>query len=553
MLFRPGLLGRIPCPQDWYFGSGPPTIDSPFNPSSGMPDGWAYTRADNVATDCTYMDGSTITTYTTYNTNQPRLLPFGLLMEPSRTNYFLNSEAPAVANKDITLAVGTYTCWYLGTAATVNILQNTAVIAGGGGGQVRVGIPFTFQVTTAGTVTFFIISGTTRIQVENGPNATSYILSGATPVTRAEERLQQNFFGGQLNQAQGTYWIEWMSAQNARTSGLHSILMTAGIGSYTSSNNTDMIVSDDFVSTQTWAEGHTVIGSNNYGLLLPLAKPPGNVSRIAYSVSLHRNQIAADYILDPRQATDVGARPPSLLAITLGGGGAYDSLNQPMNGYLRGFKYWPVAMPDSELKECTGAGYYRGAPIIDMDFTQGVWPLRRATFNRLATTGVVTDSFYTDAAGSTYNTFPGTGNVGPRFFGNRGLLLECVRANYMPVSNAPITRASVAIPTTTVFCAWMIGTGSITLSNGTGTLGTVVGPLTITAGVVTKFLMATAGTLTVTVTGSVNRVQIEGMGNNPNSWALGPSSFMQNGGVSALGHGAEQLTMPTAKDRKSVV
>ena len=72
--------------------------------------------------------------------------------------------------------------------------------------------------------------------------------------------------------------------------------------------------------------------------------------------------------------------------------------------------------------ECTGAGYYRGAPIVDMDFTQGVWPNRRATFIRTATTGIVTDGFYTDAAGSSFNTFAGLNT--PRFFGSRGLLLR---------------------------------------------------------------------------------------------------------------------------------
>ena len=351
MLFRPGLIGRLPCPQDWYFGSGAPSIDNGFAGVGTLPGNWTYTRTDAVATDCVYMDGSTVTTYRTYNTNEPRLLPFGLLMEPSRTNYFTNSEAPAVATKDLTLAVGTYTCWYLGTAANVNILQNTAVIASGGGGQARVGIPFTFQVTTAGTVSFFITAGTTRIQVENGQDATSYILSGATPVTRADDKLVQNFFGGQLNIDQGTYWCEFMwagSANYANTNTFPTIeahLMVAGIGSYSSNNNTHMMMaanSGGVNQLSGFVSNNSGIPVNFVGL--PVPKAPGNVSRAAMSVSPTRMQTAIDYVIGVGAA--VTYQVPNLLAVTLGGGGAR---TMGFNGYIRGFKYWPVAMPDSEL------------------------------------------------------------------------------------------------------------------------------------------------------------------------------------------------------------
>ena len=40
--------------------------------------------------------------------------------------------------------------------------------------------------------------------------------------------------------------------------------------------------------------------------------------------------------------------------------------------------------------------------------------------------------------------------------------------------------------------------------------------------------------------------QIEGMGNNGNAWALGPLSYVNNTGASALSRGAEYLIMPTA-------
>ena len=536
MLYRPGLLGRLPCPQDWYFGSGAPTIDSPFNPSAGMPAGWAYTRADNVATNCLYTDGATVTTYTTYNTNQPRLLDFGLLMEPSRTNYFLNSEAPAANSVPYTLPVGTYTLWHQNTTTSrsVSYTSNTATCVPPSG-SVLPNTPLTFQVTVAGTVTFTIPLNSIRIQLENGSSPTSYILAGATPITRADDKLVQNFFGGQLNPSQGTYWVEYV--KTGPLTGAAEVIMTAGNGSYSSNANTDQLVTsvvggNNSVQSQIWAVG--AAGTNT----VTLPKPIGNVSRVALSVAQRRVMTAADYTLAPAPV-DPNFRPASLLAITLGGGG----LSTTFNGFIRGFKYWPVAMPDAELKECTGAGYYKSPPVFDYDFTTGVWP-RRATFTRTAVSANPTDSFYTDLAGSSFNQFAGLNT--PRFFGNRGVLMEINRANYMPVSATPITRSSVAIPTTTVFCAWMIGTGSVVLSNGTGTIGTVQGSLTLTNGMFTKFIMSVAGTVQVTITGSVNRVQIEGMGNNVNGWAMGPSSFVNNTGVSALSRGSEYLIMPTA-------
>jgi hypothetical protein len=491
------------------------------------------------------MDGSTVTTYRTYNTNEPRLLPFGLLMEPSRTNYMLNSEAPTAGTKTITLAVGYYTIWSLGNTSTINFAATGTGICTPATNNVSAGTPLQFQVTTAGTFNVIVPANTLRIQIENGPDATSYILSGATPITRADDKLLQNFFGGQLNVDQGTYWVEFMwagSANYANTNTFPTVeahLMVAGVGSYTSDARTHMMM----VANSGGVNQLSGYATNNSGIpvnvvTLPVPKTPGNVSRAAMSVSQTRAQTAIDYVVGAGAAVTYPG--PSLLAVTLGGGGAR---TMGFNGYIRGFKYWPVAMPDSELKECTGAGYYRGAPIVDLDFTQGVWPNRRATFTRTATTAVVTDGFYTDAAGSSYNTFAGL--TTPRFLGSRGLLAEIQRFNYFPVSAAPITRQTISIGVTTTICAWMIGTGSITISNGTGTIGTVQGSLTLTAGQVTKFNMSVAGTLNVTVTGSVNRVQLEVLGNNANCFGLGPSTFIGVPSTSAAARGSEYLIMPT--------
>lgn len=533
MLYRPGLLGRLPCPQDWYFGSGPPTIDDAFTGST-LPGSWVFTRASANATNCLYTDGVTDASFRTYNTNEARLLPFGLLMEPQRTNLFLNSEAPATQN--ISLSAGTYTVWMQGTG--------TVVVSGSGltplSGSPTQGVPYTFTAQAGTTATVAISAPVTRVQFELGNSATSYIVSGPTAQTRAEDRLSQNFFGGQINQQQGTYWVEFMwNAPAYAPAPLAARVMTAGIGSFSSDANSDQITMTSYSPTINYVNGVSIDQANNFTNItsnLTPTRPFGSVNRVAMSVSPSRIQLAMDYVLAGAGNTPV--RPTSMLVVTLGCGGAQA---MAFNGFLRGFKYWRTAMPDSELKECTGAGYYRSGPVFDFDFTTGVFP-RQLTYTRTgALNGVITDSFITDAPGSTYNTYAATV---PRIFAQRGLLMESIRYNYYGTSNTPGTRVTAGLPVAMTIGAWMVGTGSITISNGTGTIGTVVGSLTVTQGQIVKFVMATTGNINVTVTGSVNRVMVEAINQNiANLFALAPTSFIQTVGA-PQSRNNDYVTMP---------
>ena len=539
MLYRPGLLGRLPCPQDWYFGSGPPTIDDAFTGST-LPGSWVFTRASANATNCLYTDGSSVTTYTTYNMNQPRLLDFGLLMEPQRTNLFLNSEAPV--SQTITLAAGSYTVWLLGpTAASVAASQGTAIITGG---NFTVNMTTTnmrsFVVTTAGTVSFICAGSPLRVQVENGPSATSYIVSSATAQTRAEDRLSQNFFGGQLNQQRGTYWVEFMwNGPTYAPAPLAARVLVAGNGSFATDANSDQINLTSFSASVNYINGVSIDSANNFTNSTSNLTPPkafGSVNRVAMSVAPTRIQLAMDYVL--ANAGNTPVRPTSLLAITLGCGGAQA---MAFNGYIRGFKYWPVAMPDAELKECTGAGYYRGVPVFDLDGTD-VNQWRRWTNLRPSANGVITDATMDQGANTPYNTY----TLSQIRATTRGLLTDANRSNLFPNSSTLIASGTASgLLSGQGYMVSLRGTGSITLSGGTATTSPTVLPAATQASPL-WFMCTGAGTINWTATGTIEIAQFEGTSAQLQYPGLtnGPSSYIRTT-TAAQFRQIDLITIPT--------
>ncbi|ORE94091.1 hypothetical protein ATO13_08456 [Stappia sp. 22II-S9-Z10] len=102
-----------------------------------------------------------------------------LLSEPARTNYYLQSEAPAT--QSISLAAGTYTLWVEGSGS--------AALSGGPTGTATAGSPVTFVLGSTTSVTVTCSGTLSHVQIENGPNATSAITTYSSSRSRSASNL----------------------------------------------------------------------------------------------------------------------------------------------------------------------------------------------------------------------------------------------------------------------------------------------------------------------------------------------------------------------------
>jgi hypothetical protein len=142
--------------------------------------------------------------------------------------------------------------------------------------------------------------------------------------------------------------------------------------------------------------------------------------------------------------------------------------------------------------------------------------------------GVATDSVHTDAAGTAVVT---TSDGLPRLT-NRGFLTDYAHRNQLLNAATPITRTTGSL-SNGVYTLWVNGTGSATTSAGTATAS---GYGTATNGVPNIITVTNAGTVTVTVTGSLNRYQLEA--------GTGPTSTFIPTTASAVTRGTEVMTIP---------
>ena len=111
----------------------------------------------------------------------------GPLIEPARTNYFLNSTVPITQN--ITTTAQQYTVSVKGTG---NI-----TLSGTASGVATDGSPLTITAT-AGTLTCTVAGTLSRVNVEAGAFGTSFITTGATTITRPAANLTRPTAGSGL-------------------------------------------------------------------------------------------------------------------------------------------------------------------------------------------------------------------------------------------------------------------------------------------------------------------------------------------------------------------
>lgn len=171
---------------------------------------------------------------------------------------------------------------------------------------------------------------------------------------------------------------------------------------------------------------------------------------------------------------------------------------------------------------------------VDCYFSQALYyPSQSACAVTAVRASGATNLLPTSTAGFSYTTY--ANNVGRLVVGS-GYLVEEARTNFLLNSTAPATQTTGILVLGT-YTLWVNGAGSATISSGTGTgCGTGVA----TQGNQVSFVIAIAGTCTVTVSGALNAFQLE---LNPGAVALGTSLIVTDGATAA--RAAEALSLTT--------
>jgi len=113
----------------------------------------------------------------------------GLLVEPARTNYVLNSAThPKTTEATGSLSTGAHVAWHVGTDP-MSVTTGTAVATGLSCSSVSAGTVCAFTVTSAGTMLITTGAGVTHAQIENGTYRTSQIATAGTATARSADAI----------------------------------------------------------------------------------------------------------------------------------------------------------------------------------------------------------------------------------------------------------------------------------------------------------------------------------------------------------------------------
>lgn len=148
-------------------------------------------------------------------------------------------------------------------------------------------------------------------------------------------------------------------------------------------------------------------------------------------------------------------------------------------------------------------GWVLAGAVVDMDFANNqFFGGSAASLISSGRSSTATDLLPTSASGYVYKAVVGTS---PIISPGVGLLVYRAATNLLLNSSVPVTQTTASLGTG-AYTLWVNGSGSALASNGTAT---IVNAAPVTNGAPNIFTVNVAGTVTVTVTGSLNFFQLE--------------------------------------------
>lgn len=254
----------------------------------------------------------------------------GLLMEASATNLLLNTDAPATQSYTTTAIV--YTLSFYGTGSVVLSGAYAATVTGTGA-TVRTQLTFT---STAASLTLTLSGSVTKIQLETGNNATSYITSTGTQGTRSADACNTtNLTAIRFNALAGTFVLRG-TMPKVNQSNINAMV---AFGDGTSQNRIYIIIAPGGV---TWS----VVSANVLIFAQGLGTPaPG--TPIAVAVAWAASNFAGSLNGASPSVFASGALP-TVSRLDIGNVGYTTS--DPANQYIKSINYYPIRRPNADLQ-----------------------------------------------------------------------------------------------------------------------------------------------------------------------------------------------------------
>jgi len=195
-----------------------------------------------------------------------------LLLEPERTNLFLNSAV--LVSQEVELDTATYTLSFYGNGSVTN--QQNGVTTDGTGANNRVVLVF---AATAALITFTVGGSVTSAQLTLGTNVTSFIPTLGSPVTRGADILTLSAATALIGQTEGTVFVDviYDAAAENIAAGLDQPIMVIG----TNIDNFNAVLL--YGSPTNKVAGRTINGGVLQSFILNPSTQPSGVVKIAYT------------------------------------------------------------------------------------------------------------------------------------------------------------------------------------------------------------------------------------------------------------------------------